>query len=204
MGLDLAQPNNGLADKANLGKAVDQFKSLIQPAILVVDRDAVATANISALLHTKDHCVEVAHDCTAAIKAVTRDAYDLVIADQSLAADTGVSLADLIHAIPEAADIPFLFTSDNQGPDVISRPNRNRNEFIIRKPFDHEAFLELVEYAMWMPHLIRSHILRIHQQQGLSQPHIDAVITGKSQSPASPFPDVGIGAISTSPLSQPQ
>ncbi len=184
---------------------MDQFKSFIQPAILVVDRDPIATANIETLLRTKDHCVEVTHDCNAAIKAVTRDSFDLVIADVRLAADTGVSLANLIHAVPEASDIPFLYTSQCQGADVISRPGRNRNEFVIRKPFDHAAFLELVEYAMWMPHLIRSHILRIHQQQGLGQPHIETAITGKSQtSTESVFPEVSFNAGAPSTLPQQQ
>ena len=182
---------------------MDQFKSILQPSILVVDRDPVAAASIATLLRSKEYGVEVVDGCTAAIKAVTREPFDLVITEETLCADTGVRLADLIHATPDSADIPFLFTSDSQIPDVISRPNRARNEFIIRKPFDHSAFLELVEYAMWMPHLIRSHILRIHQQQGLAQPHIDA--HSRSESSTAPLlPQVDFGQSATSPLSQPR
>lgn len=201
--LFLNQPTDWRS-KQTRARAVDQFKSIIQPAILVVDPDPVAAASIETLLKSKEHCVAIADGYTSAIKAVTREPFDLVITDESIIADTGVRLADLIHAIPDAADIPFLFTSQTQVPDVISRPNRDRNEFVIRKPFDHEAFLELVEYAMWMPHLIRSHILRMHQQQGLAQPHIEAR-TGQNapaSNAASPrLPQMDFGSAPSTPLS---
>ena len=152
---------------------MDKFDNrLTQTTILVVDPDDTALADISMLLETRKLYVRTASSLAQAIKIVTREAIDLIIADETLRADTGLSLAELARAVPGAADIPFLFTTQTQTPGVISRPMENRNAFFIRKPFDHKAFLDLVEYAMWMPHLIRSHIVRIHQQQGLAHPRI--------------------------------
>ncbi len=139
--------------------------------ILVADSDELSLALIKTSLETQDIAVASALDCDTALRHAVNGQFNLVISDCEMQTSTGVPLEMLIHSIPEQSDLPFLFTSARQKPDVISRRRNDRNVFFIRKPFDHEAFLELVEFAMWMPHLIRSHIERVHEKQGLSQPH---------------------------------
>ena len=112
-----------------------------------------------------------AFDCDQALNIAAQQSLDLVICDSNIRAGTGVDVPALVNRVPKNSDVPFLFTSSSQIPDVISRRREDRNVFFIRKPFEHEAFVELVEYAMWMPNLIRSHIEKIHQQQGLRKPH---------------------------------
>lgn len=148
------------------------MRQKISTRILIVDADELSLALIRASLETQDYVVFSALNCDQGLNVAAGESLDLVICDCDMRAGTGVNVETLIHSVPENFDVPFLFTSSSQKPDVISRRRNDRNVFFIRKPFDHEAFLELVEYAMWMPNLIRSHIERIHHQQGLQRPHV--------------------------------
>ncbi len=147
------------------------MRQKIPTRILIVDADELSLALIRASLETQDYSVFSAFNCGQALNVAAKESLDLVICDCDMRANTGVTVETLVHSVPANCDVPFLFMSSTQESDVISRPSKDRNVFFIRKPFDHEAFLELVEYAMWMPTLIRSHIERIHQQQGLRRPH---------------------------------
>jgi CheY-like chemotaxis protein len=139
--------------------------------ILIVDEDELSLALIRASLETRSYLVDSAFTCDQALDVAAKVQLDLVICDSDVRTDTGVHVHTLIQRVPINADVKLLFTSASQIPDVISRRRNDRNVFFIRKPFEHEAFLELVEYAMWMPHSIRSHIAKMHQQQGLRRPH---------------------------------
>jgi len=139
--------------------------------ILIIDGDELSLALIRASLETRDFLVHSALTCDEGLDVAAKEPLDLVICDSDVRANTGVHVQSLIQRVPDNADVPFLFTSASQIPDVISRRWNDRNVFFIRKPFEHEAFLELVEYAMWMPNLIRSHIEKMHREQGLNRPH---------------------------------
>ena len=152
-----------------LNEATVRQKNQIR--ILIVDEDELSLALIRASLETRDYAVHSAFTCDQALDIAAKEQLDLVICDFDVRADTGVHVQTLIQRVPRNTDVPFLFTSASQIPDVISRRRNDRNVFFIRKPFEHEAFLELVEFAMWMPNLIRSHIEKMHQQQGLKRPH---------------------------------
>lgn len=162
--------------------------------ILIVDSDELSLALIRASLEAVAIEAFSAFDCDQALDVAARESLDLVICDCEMRANTGVDVQTLIHSVPKNSDVPFLFTSCSQQPDVISRRCNDRNVFFIRKPFEHEAFVEFVEYAMWMPNLIRSHIEKMHQQQGLKRPH-------SAQEAKAVFPTVSIPAFDASQVS---
>ena len=153
--------------------------------ILIVDEDELSLALIRASLETQKFEVTSAFNCRQALNHAAGQSFDLVICDFEMRTETGVSLQVLIQSVPHNARTPFLFTSSTQIPDVISRRVGERNVFFVRKPFEHEAFLELVEYAMWMPRIIRSHIESMHRKKGLKPPHT-------IPEPAAVFPPVSI------------
>jgi len=155
--------------RSNLEEATVRQK--ISTRILIVDSDELSLALIRASLETQDYLAFSAIECDQALSVAAKEPLDLVICDCDMRADTGVDVQTLIHSVPKNSGVPFLFTSASQKPDVISRRRNDRNVFFVRKPFEHEAFVELVEFAMWMPNLIRSHIERMHVQQGLQRPH---------------------------------
>jgi CheY-like chemotaxis protein len=73
-----------------------------------------------------------------------------------------MSLVGQLHQLPERADVPVMYLSSAQLPDVILRTHRHGSSYHLRKPFDSGLLLDLVEKALWMPHLVKSHINRPH------------------------------------------
>jgi len=162
--------------RSNLKEATVRQKRTTR--ILIVDSDELSLALIRASLETQDYLAYSAFDCDQALAVAAKEPLDLVICDSDMRPDTGVDVQTLIRSVPKNSAVPFMFTSCSQKPDVISRRCDDRNVFFVRKPFEHEAFVELVQYAMWMPNLIRSHIEKMHIRQGLKRPH-SAGETGK-------------------------
>lgn len=180
--------------RSHLKEATVRQKS--KTRILIVDPDELSLALIRSSLETQDYLAYYAFDCDKALSIAAKEPLDLVICDSELRTDTGVDVQTLIHRVPMNSNVPFLFTSCSQKPDVISRRCDDRNVFFVRKPFEHEALLELVEFAMWMPNSIRSHIEKMHHQQGLKRPH---TVPG----PGILLPQVSMSVSGTAQISNP-
>lgn len=138
--------------------------------ILIVEQDELSLAEIQASLESRRIATFSARDSQHALDIAADHSLDLVICDADTKAETGVPLQTLIQSVPRNTNVPFLFTSVSQTSDVISRKVGDRNVFFIRKPCEHESLVTLVEFAMWTPQLIRTHIRSTHMRQGLSPP----------------------------------
>jgi CheY-like chemotaxis protein len=138
------------------------MKSLSQATILVIDADPLNRTAIAAMLHARSYEVLCAGDREAALKAGRDQVLDLIICDTNLRGEDGIALVEELRQLPERSDVPVMFISAAQLPDVILRTHRHGSSFHLRKPFDAVVLLELVEKALWMPHLVKSHINRPH------------------------------------------
>ncbi len=135
---------------------------ITSPTILVVDPCGLDLTATSALLHDNGYDVHCAQDVDAALKAAQSLPIDLVIYDVSIDHETTESLLDKIRALPERNDVPAMFISSTQTPDVVRRTDQYGSSYYLRKPFESEVMLELVDKALWMPHLVNNHILQPH------------------------------------------
>jgi CheY-like chemotaxis protein len=138
------------------------MKGLSNPVILVIDSDALTLTATAATLHTRNFEVHCAQNREAATKAASQLPLDLIISDVNLRGEDGVALVEELRAFPDCNDVPIMFISASQLPDVISRTHKHGSSFHLRKPFDPNVMLDLVEKALWMPHLVKSHINRPH------------------------------------------
>lgn len=138
------------------------MKGLTRPVILVIDSDPLSMTGIAATLHARQYEVYCAGDCSAAVKAAESLALDLIICDTNLRGEDGISLVARLHQLPEKADVPVMYLSSAQLPDVILRTHRHGSCYHLRKPFDSNLLVDLAEKALWMPHLVKSHINRPH------------------------------------------
>ena len=62
--------------------------------------------------------------------------------------------------MPGNEDVPVLYVSNSQAPDIIRRSHDAGGAYYLRKPFDPEVLIELVGKALWMPHLVQSRTSR--------------------------------------------
>ena len=77
-----------------------------------------------------------------------RERPDLVILDVRLPDTTGFALCEKLAASPETWDIPVLFLSAMEGPCIVRQTRRAGGQFYLRKPYDPNTLLLLVENAI--------------------------------------------------------
>lgn len=139
-----------------------------EPAVvLVIDDDPATVSGISTLLSTAGYECHGARDQAAALTAARSLALDLIICDVNLAGESGLELCRLVRNQPGMDDVPVMFTSSAQIPDIVRRSHEAGGAYYLRKPFDPEVLLELVGKALWMPHLVSTRSFAQAQPQGM-------------------------------------
>lgn len=126
--------------------------------ILVIDNDPITLANIAAVLEAKGHSVHIALDEHSAMKSASSLPLDLILSDVNLRGASGLELCRAIQKECGLYDVPLMFMSATQTPDIIRRAHDMGGAYYIRKPFDQDVLCELVDRALWMPHLVNSRL----------------------------------------------
>ncbi len=124
-----------------------------KPQVLVVDDDPDVVEQLNDVLTAAGygcHCcrgseqaLEMAHTCR----------FDLIISDINLAGHSGLALCNQIRGEEGSGDVPMMFLSGSQTPDIIRRANASGGTYYLRKPFDPQVLLELLDKALWVPQL---------------------------------------------------
>jgi len=142
--------------------------TLREPAeILLVDDDPLALIATAAALDMAGYVVHQAKGRQAAIKAARTLGLDLVICDVNLAGESGLELCRELRKLPGLEDVPVMFISATQLPDIVRRSHEAGGAYYLRKPLDPEVLVELVGKALWLPHLVQS---RLAMHQPATQP----------------------------------
>ncbi len=126
--------------------------------ILVIDRDPLTLTAVAAALHLVGYEVHCARDSEAALKAARGIQLDLVICDADLEDVSGFDLCREIRDERGLADVPVIFVSARDTDDMIRRTHDEGGLYYLRKPFDPNVMLQLVDQALWMPHLVNTRI----------------------------------------------
>lgn len=122
--------------------------------ILAIDDELDVLREIAAALSAAGYACHCAQDAQTAGDFVQQSTPDLILVDLHLAGQSGLSLADQIKAEAGLGEVPLLFLSASQGPDIIRRAHPSGGtHYHLRKPFDAEILLRLVEAALLSPHL---------------------------------------------------
>lgn len=144
------------------------MSQISQAAILVVDTDQASLNSIASVLIAQNHRVFTATSPDSAVKIANREILDLLITDAWLNDRSGLELVTSIRRAPDKQDLPVMFVSANQRPDVIRRSHDLGSAFHLKKPIDPTVLCELTDKALWMPHLVNNHLV----EKTVKQPHI--------------------------------
>lgn len=147
--------------------------STLQPTILVVDADEVACQFACAALQANGYQTIAAADIAAAIWTASDNdlVLDLILCDLQVDQQTGADIVNAIQRMPFRQDLPAMFMSQHQVTDVVLKRHAKRGAYHIKKPYDLELLMDLVDRSLWMPHLVNSHIEKHHTAQPLAAPH---------------------------------
>ena len=136
--------------------------------ILVVDDDALTLTGVAATLDMAGYECHCAQDPGAALKGSRALSLDLVICDVKIKGESGLELCKELRQEPGNFDVPVLYVSSSQAPDIIRRSHEAGGAYYLRKPFDPDVLIELVGKALWMPHLVQSRVS--HHAASLPRP----------------------------------
>src|SRR5688572_4370139 len=93
-----------------------------EPAvILIIDDDAITLTGIAAVLNMSGYECHCARDREAAAKGVRTLPLDLIICDVNLAGESGLALCRDLRREPGLDEVPVMFMSSAQIPDIVRR-----------------------------------------------------------------------------------
>ncbi|MCL2622691.1 MAG: response regulator [Planctomycetaceae bacterium] len=132
--------------------------------VLVIDDEQMIVDELIHFLSRNGYVPTVCMDADMALAAARTEAFDLIISDINLGSICGLELCQQIHELETAYETPVIFLSGAQIPDIIRRSHSAGGTYYVRKPFDPEVMVELMDKAMWFPALTHSHIRRTNEQ----------------------------------------
>ncbi len=139
------------------------MKNLSAPVILVIDANALSLTATSAALNCQQYDVICAKNAQAAFETCNQTSLDMIVCDVALERENdGYDLIDQLKRLPEISDVPVVFVSAGQVTDVISRSTSSGTNYHLKKPFNPQELFDLIEKALWLPHLVESHINKPH------------------------------------------
>ena len=94
------------------------------------------------------------------MKAARSLPLDLMICDLHVDSESGLELVKEMKDVAGQEDVPVIFISESQAPDIVRQAHEAGGTYYLRKPFDPEVLLELVDKALWMPHLVTSRVMQ--------------------------------------------
>jgi CheY-like chemotaxis protein len=131
-----------------------------QTTILLIDDEADVLAGLSKILTGAHYNCYSARNKQAAIQVLTTVTPDLIISDINLDGESGLVLCEELKKLEGLKDVPLMFLSGAQIPDIIRRAHAAGGVYYLRKPFDPQVLLELIDKALWMPHLVGTQLSR--------------------------------------------
>jgi len=126
-----------------------------KPRILVVDDDPRLLAGLASLLKGRGYDVTEAEGGRMAYRILETHSFDLAMLDLRMPDVDGFDVMERLAS--EQPDCGVVVVSGESSFSSVSRALRRGALDYIRKPFDPEVLMELVDKALWMPHLVTAH-----------------------------------------------
>ena len=121
--------------------------------VLVIDDEQVVIDEVVNFLCQNGYSPTVCMNTEAALQAAATDDFDLIISDINIGSENGLELCQQIHELKNTHDTPVIFLSGAQIPDIVRRSRSAGGTYYIRKPFDPDVLVEILDKALWMPAL---------------------------------------------------
>jgi CheY-like chemotaxis protein len=119
-----------------------------QSSVLVIDDEPRMLDEVTAVLTRANFACRCCTTPEAALAAAEASPPDLILTDTNLHGHTGVELCEQIRSHLPLARLPVMFLSSGQGPDIIRRSDAAGGSYYLRKPFDPEVLVELIDKAI--------------------------------------------------------
>lgn len=131
-----------------------------RPLILVIDDEPEVLGDVASLLTGAGYECHCCGSTETALQSARSTPPDLIICDVCLDGQSGRKLCRQIKRDHALQDLPVMFLSGGQIPDVNPRSHTPAEACCPRKPLNPDVLMELVDKALWMPHLVAPGLAR--------------------------------------------
>jgi CheY-like chemotaxis protein len=131
-----------------------------QPLVLVIDDEPEVLGEVATVLSGAGLTCQCCGSPESALEFVHNTIPDLIVSDINLNGRSGLELCEQLKEDSAMKDVPVMFLSGAQIPDIIRRSHAAGGTYYLRKPFDPGVLVELVDKALWMPQLVDRHVNR--------------------------------------------
>ncbi|MEQ8787905.1 MAG: response regulator [Pirellulaceae bacterium] len=133
--------------------AAPQFDPVLAPAprrhsILIVDDDQDQVTVLDQRLRGQGYDTLLAHTGGSGAEIARKQRPSLVVLDVRLPDTDGFSVCARLADAPETCAIPVILLSGMERPDIIRRARAVGSQFYVRKPYDPNALLILIQNAI--------------------------------------------------------
>lgn len=125
-----------------------------QPRVLVVDDKPEVLDEVATVLIGADFACRCCTNADDAVTAAESFPPDLIISDISLHGQSGLDMCQRIRRSQALAEVPVMFLSAAQMPDIIHRSGALGGTYYLRRPFDPGVLVELADKALRRPRLV--------------------------------------------------
>jgi DNA-binding response OmpR family regulator len=122
-------------------------------AILAIDAETEALDRLTTVLQGAGYRCLTATNAAAALETARGSSLELIICDVNVAGYSGLVMCEQLRQQAGLDEVPLMFLSTAQTPDIIRRTHTAGSAYFLRKPFDAKVLLQLVERALRVPHL---------------------------------------------------
>ena len=122
-----------------------------RPLILVIDDQREVLDEVTAVLSGANldcRCCTTSEEAFTAVQTTTPD---LILCDINLHGESGLELYERIRQQPGLENVPVMFLSSAQLPDIIRRNYSAGSTYSLRKPFDAAVLIELIDQSLGVP-----------------------------------------------------
>jgi CheY-like chemotaxis protein len=121
------------------------------PLVLVVDDEKELLERMTSLLSAAPIACRGCTTADEALAAAQETSPDLIICDVNLQGEGGMETCRRLKELPGMEDVPVMFLSGAQLPDIIRRSHEAGGIYCLRKPFDPKVLMELIDQALSVP-----------------------------------------------------
>ena len=127
-----------------------------QSLVLVVDHQAGVLDEVATVLANASFACRCCTTAEDAIAAAESSPPDLIISGVNLQGHSGLEMCERIRENPALKEVPVMFLSGGQVPDIIRRSDALGGTYYLRRPFDPDVLVELIDTALGSPQLVAS------------------------------------------------
>ncbi len=123
--------------------------------VLVVDRDPLMLTAVASVLDMHGHRALLARTEEVAMKAIASHELDLIVLSiEDL--EAGCSFAQRLRSLEKTRDLPVIFLVPQLTAQWSAKLHSHGGVYSLLQPVDPHALIDLVDRAVWIPHIAKS------------------------------------------------